>query len=247
MINQSLYKTNILAILIGLITHTTATADSLDREIAEADPLNSQYMETGYKPVSKTVLGYKINMCQSYESSRNICNEKDIGQVIALAKDIKDPNFAGDKKLVQFHYKTKLKYYDEKTTKYTSVDWNVADILVIDEKKKQIYLSPSYVYFSADPFKKAPTIKTLKNSNWYCVDANGADFKFIMTPEKAGQNGLNNGYAFQSSSPQDSSWACNGFYRGQFIDYDNQIAPKLSSFAWLDKNGLREWKPANYD
>lgn len=259
-------KTAILAITTGMLVSGSAFAKTAKTKQHKPSELQTygELKKKGFP--SAKILGYDIQGCHSLESGRNLCNTKDIQTIINRAKSMKEPNFDHDKKLVQFKHQTKRYDYetlrdefDEFTTELTTM--NITDIIVVDEKAKKMYVSDAFAY-SIDYNKPAPSIYTLKDSSWYCLKEDGTDFYYTFrsddyTADMDIPHSINYGKTRTSDDFEDysKSWACNGFINGKFHDYDNDIAPKVSSYAWLDKKTknvrnlprLVNFGEANYD
>lgn len=190
------------------------------------------------------ILGYKIKGCHSLESYRNICNEKDIGKVLAVANKMDKPNFNKTQKLITLKYLSERVEFDYQRDEEYSIKNEIADIFVVDEERKTMFVSPMFATNSLYPKKKAPNVYATINSNWFCVRDNGAGFRFVIPSffwEDTDEYDMPDLYHATASDVYEdetmNKWACQGFVDDKFISYDHEVPRQFNSYFWLNKNG----------
>lgn len=156
-----------------------------------------------------TFQGYSIINCETSEGDtvRNYCTtyKKELGKVLQNASKIKNPNFDGNKKVVQLFFRDGEGYATKDGKRPLS------DTFVVDEKAKKIYileLSSAFRWESKGIKTKpyAPYVYTKKDSNWICLQDEGAYFE--SNYEQAG--------AYGDASPENNVLSCVQFKNGQF-------------------------------
>lgn len=156
-----------------------------------------------------TFQGYNIADCETSDGAtvRNYCTtyKKELSTVLQSASKIKNPNFDGNKKVVQLFFRGG-EGYESKDGKRP-----FSDTFVVDEKAKKIYIlgmSSAFRWESKGIKTKpyAPYVYTKKDSNWICLQDEGAYFESNYTEVGA----------YGDASPENNVLSCVQFKNGKF-------------------------------